>query len=267
MHDVAADDSFPAGRDPLSALAQYRDVDVPQHSQDLASLTTRLASTYEHEIDEAERSEPKLKLEKDVQELDSLSGEDEDGETDAAEHRTSYALVRMLLEAENDHLGLQELRVPADTGFPLHLLYASLLRQSFPSSCGDLSRPFEPPPPFVSLVPLSDVQTREEAVESTIGLLQPFLQARSLSAYDLYDDDDLPLAVQADVQKALVTRPDVPYTTGRVVLGKRKREIAPPAPAPASIGLNLATGSAFPSGAQGRPVQTGADKPKKVKAV
>lgn len=174
----------------------------------------------------------------------------------------------MLLEAESDHLGFETLQVPKDTGFPLHLLHASLLRQAFPSSSGDLVKPFDPLPPFVSLVPLSDSESRSEAIQSTIGLLQPFLQARNVSTYDLYDDGDLPLSMQAEVQKALGTRPDVPYTTGKVVLGKRKREAAPPTSATNIVsggGLNLAPGSTLSEGLS-KPIQP-LEKVKKVKAV
>lgn len=263
LHDVAADDTFPVGRDPLAALARYRETDIPEHSRELASLSTRLVTAYDLEIEEAQHHEPRLKLETDLQDLASLAGEDDEETSDPAEYRSSYALLRMLLESDNDHLKLEELQIPSDTGFPLHLLYASMLRQTFPSSCVDLSTPFDPPPPFISLVPLSESQTRPQAIQSTIGILQPFLQARTQSAYDLYDDDDLPLSTQTEVQKALATRPEVPHTTGRVVLGKRKREVAPAAAAPAVLGLNISTGSAVP---QSRPIQ-GTDKAKKAKAL
>lgn len=253
-------------RNPLAALARYRDVEMPEHSHELASLRNRLDNTYDHELEEAQRHEPRLKLEKDVQELDCLAGEDEERATDPAECKSSYALLRILLEADRDHLSLEELEIPQETGFPLHLLYQSLLRQFFPSCCTDLSRPFDPPPPYVSLVPLSEAQTRSDAVEASIGLLQPFLQARSVSAYDLYDDDDLPLSVGADVRKSLATRPDVPYTTGRVVLGKRKREVAAPAqPAPSGVGLNLSVAAGPPTVNGIRPSQA-IDKPKKLKS-
>lgn len=265
---MAADDTFPAGRDPLAALARYRDVDMPEQSRELASLNTRLSKAYEVEIEEAQHMEPRFKLDIDVQDVKSLAGDDADS-SDPAEIGSSYALLRMLLEAENDHLGLEELHVPNDTGFPLHLLYASWLRQAFPSSSSDLPKPFDPPPPFVSLVPLSESESRPEAIDSTIGILRPFLRARSLSTYDLYDDESLPLSTQGEVQKALATRPDVPYTTGKVVIGKRKREVAP-ATAPTTVttagGLNLSTGSALSGAPQNRPIQP-MEKAKKIKAV
>jgi len=268
LHDVAADDAFPVGRDPLNALERYRGTDIPEQSRELALLSSRLDTAYDSEIEEAQNCQPRLQLEKDVQELESMAGEDDERASDPAEYRSAYALVRMLLEAESDHLGLEEMQIPTETGFPLHLIYASFLRQAFPSSCGDLSSPFDPPPRFMSLVPLSETQTRSEAIQSSIGLLQPFLQARSSSTYDLYDDVDLPLVTQTDVQKALATRPDVPYTTGRVILGKRKREVAPAVTVPAlpNSGLNLAAGSALSGGVQSRPMQA-AEKPKKPKEV
>lgn len=266
MRDVAAGDSFPSVRNPLVALARYKEHEMPEHSQELASLKNRLDTAYEQEIEEAQRHEPRLKLEKDVQDLVSFAGEDDDMPGDPAEYKSSYTLLRMLLEAECDHLGLEEVAKLSESGFPLHLTHASLLRQIFPESSGDLPKPFDPPPPYVSLVPVANNQTRSNAIKASIGLLQPFLQARSESAYDLYDDDHLPLPVDSEVRKSLATRPDVPYTTGRVVLSKRKRDAAVPAPSlPASTGLNLTTGQPMPTGGVSRPLQV-AEKAKKIRA-
>lgn len=266
LQEVAVDETLPQLRNPLAALTRYHDVDMPKHNRELSSLCKRLSSAYANEIEEAERHEARIRLEKDVQALTSLAGEGAEGPaTESAEYRSSYALLRVLLEADNDHLGLEELQIPQDSAFPLYLLYQGLLRQLFPSSSTDLPRPFEPPLPYVSLVPLPETQTRSDAIEASIGLLQPFLKARSESAYDLYDDEDLPLTAEAEARKSLATRPDVPYNTGRVVLGKRKREVAPSTQA-ASVGLNLSTGAGLPVGAAGNRLPQAVDKPKKVKS-
>jgi hypothetical protein len=241
LHDVAADDTFPAGRPPLAVLAHYKTRDIPEYSEKLASLRSRLDATHAREIDEAERQEARLRLKKDIQDLGSLAGED-DTLPDAEDAASSYALLRMLLEANADSFGLAELDIAKDSGFPLHLLHSSLLRQMFPSTSGDLLYPFNPPPAYVSLAPLVPTQPGKGATKSMIGLLQPFLEARASSPYDLYDDDDLSPALSEEVRKSLATRPDVPFMTGRVTLGKRKREVPALAVGVGPInGLNIST--------------------------
>ena len=58
-------------------------------------------------------------------------------------------------------------------------------------------------------------------------MLQPYLSARSSTPYGLWDDDSLPSGPAADdAQRILAGRPDVSNLTGRILLGKRKRDMS-----------------------------------------
>lgn len=72
-----------------------------------------------------------------------------------------------------------------------------------PSSAPELA--FASPPPHVALT--------SEAIDTQIGLLQPFLATRSSTDYGLLDDDALPF-------KTKVHRPKVPQS-GRIPIKKR----------------------------------------------
>lgn len=261
LHEVSTIDTGPSPQSSLTSLARYKGVDLPERSQQLEALRTSLEDAYAQELEEAEGHVPKFHLDIDDPSL-VMPFEDLDGDIEDSDPQSSYALLRALLESEDDHLALEHMNIPSDTKFPMHLLHASYLRQTFPSQSSELKRPFDAPPPFVPIQPLTSQHSGSKAVKSGIGLLQPFMQARMESPFALYDDSDLPAAVSAEVKKALATRPEVPVSTGRIVLGKRKRDTgvtatAPPPVAVASV-VNSTTAPAL-----GGPAKTIGDKLKK----
>lgn len=77
--------------------------------------------------------------------------------------------------------------------------------------------PFTAPAPFI---PLS-----AGAISTLPALLRPYLDARLASSYGLWDDDALPSGMAEDeARRVLAGRPEVSATTGRILLGKRKRD-------------------------------------------
>jgi hypothetical protein len=85
------------------------------------------------------------------------------------------------------------------------------------------------------------VPLTEGAISTLPGLLQPYFEARKTTAYELWDDNDLPLANGAaeDARRVLLGRPEVSSVNGRIMLGKRKRDVG----LTGGAGLGIAMGS------------------------
>ena len=142
------------------------------------------------------------------------------------------------MEAEYDHFALHALGIDRESpNFDLRFLHSSLFRPLYPSSPSTDPPPFSPPPAHVPLAPPQSVAAStsspspaadESSIASQIGLLQPFLAARRETDYGLFDDDALPESGGVDVakraRKVVQSRPDVPVATGKITLGKRKRD-------------------------------------------
>ena len=158
--------------------------------------------------------------------------------------------LRILSAIDLDLLHFAEAGLASEVNFDLGELYDSLLRILHPNSrsvtplphpravdnYAELATassssipPFDPPP---LQVPLS-----ADGIRHQIGLLQPFLQARRNTAYELWDDDAAPSGqAENEVHRMLYMRPEVSATTGRVLVGKRKREMLAAAPSLAQNG-------------------------------
>lgn len=83
----------------------------------------------------------------------------------------------------------------------------------------DEPRPFRAASPYIDM--------NEGALSTLPGLLRPYLEARSATMYGLWDDDRLPTEGGAadDARRVLLGRPEVSSVSGRIMLGKRKRDL------------------------------------------
>lgn len=162
--------------------------------------------------------------------------------------QTELALSRnrILYEIDHDHLGLLSLGIDKESmHFEPEFLHLQVFRQLFPTSTLANDPPYSSPPTHIPLR-----KGDRTAISSQIGLLRPFLEAREATDHALYDDDDLPeteTTVAQQARRTIAAKPDVPFATGRVVLGKRKKEAAvtaaaiTAAPVINPVGLNLTT--------------------------
>ena len=178
--------------------------------------------------------------------------------------------TRALFDVEYDHLALLALGIDRDSyHFEASFLYAQAFHQLFPSSQHAGPVPFLPPPRHIPL-PASD----SSALSSQIGLLRPFLEARKATEHSLFDDDDLPetgTSVAQQARRTIAAKPDVPAATGRVMLGKRKKEAAVTAAAisgapvvnPAGLGITAQINNAIRAASN----ITAGPSPKKQKTV
>lgn len=172
--------------------------------------------------------------------------------------------TRIALEVEYDHCAFRALGIDRESpNFDLRFLHSSLLRFLYPSSSSNEPPPFLPPPAHIPLAPSHPAGASrsspspppdDTSLTSQIGLLQPYLAARRDSEYGLFDDDALPESGEVDVakraRKVVQSRPDIPVATGKVTLGKRKRDPIPTATSAVPAGGT--TSSIAPAGAMAK---------------
>lgn len=248
LDDVALSDGEPL--DSMAALAHYVGEDLPSQSQRMQSLSERLASAYDAQVEAAEAGRPVYQL--DEGDIGTEWEPDEASNIPAT-------ITRIAMEAEYDHYALHALGIDRESpNFDLRFLHSSLLRSLYPSSPNTDPPPFSSPPAHVPLAPPQSVAAStsfpspaadESSIASQIGLLQPYLVARRGTDYGLFDDDALPESGGVDVakraRKVVQSRPDVPVATGKVTLGKRKRDpTVVNAPATMQAGGTTSSGAA-----------------------
>lgn len=243
---------------PIQSLSEYLVRDLPERSEKTSSLAARLEAAYVQEMTAAEEGKSKYAFDE---------AELEDFDTnDAVLAKLYVALlvlaskllmscclsVRVLLDTEHDHLALLSLGIDKDSyHFEAAFLYAQAFRQIFPASSLTDQPPFMPPPAHIPLH-----ANDQSSISAQIGLLRPFLEARKETEHALYDDDDLPeteTTVAQQARRTIAAKPDVPPATGRVMLGKRKKEAAVTAAAasaapvvnPAGLGITAQINAAL----------------------